>query len=137
MMEPGRGSPSLWPTREVTGAGTRYDIEGVIEGAAWICESPTVFGVRGQWAALGIVKLLFDDTPVTCLGWFCVDSGAGSVTGISFLSNDVVESDGRPGFRDLLATGNRTELESDSQVKPEYVRSTEPSGVCCGLRLTC
>ena len=117
-MGPGRGSPSLWPTRDVTGPGTRYDIEGDMEGAAWICEAPTVFGVRGRWAALGIVELLFDGTPATCLGCLCVDSGEDSVTGISVLSNDVVDSDGRPGFRNLLASGNCTELESDSWVKP-------------------
>jgi len=80
----------------------------------------------------------FDDTPVTCLGWLWVDGGAGSVTEISVLSNDVVESDGRPSFpRALLVPGSRTELGSASRLKLEYVRSTEPSGEGCGLRLTC
>ena len=105
-----------------------------MEGAVWICELPTVFGGCGRWAALGIVELLFNGTP----GWFCVDGGADRVTDISVPSNDVVESDVRPSFpRDFLALSGRAELESDSWLKPEYVRSTEPSGVGCGLRLTC
>ena len=109
-------------------------MEGDIEGAVWICESPTTFEGRGRWSALEIVENLVDDTLVICLGGLCaVSDVGGGVVELPVLANDGAEFEGRPTFpRDLLPSGRLTEPESDSRLKEEYVRSMEFSGGVCG-----
>ena len=97
-----------------------------MKGGVRSCEPPNTFGGCDGWFALEFVELLFDGTPITCLGWVCVDSDAeGGVIGASVLSNDGSESAARPTFpRHFLESGRCNELESDSRLELD-IRSTE------------
>ena len=86
----------LWATREVAGAGVRDDMEGVTEGAFWICFAPAAFKGRDRWSALEIVGSLVDDALVTCLGWLCVVNDVEGVVVLLVLDTGGAGSGGRP-----------------------------------------